>query len=128
MFRVEELCPRGKKDQYKKVLVDEWKKAETIYEQILVLKVLGNAALDNTVEELQKIVKDKQQPTLIRMEAVSPEICLQCIAIVSDRCYASYAHRTPTEDPPGFVARLPKPARFARGPHGRFRHDYVSFF
>jgi len=70
MFRVEELCPRGKKDQYKKVLVDEWKKAETIYEQILVLKVLGNAALDNTVEELQKIVKDKQQPTLIRMEAI----------------------------------------------------------
>lgn len=70
MFRVEELCPRGKKDQYKKVLIDEWKKAETIYEQILVLKTIGNAALDNTIEDLHKIVVEKQNPTLIRMEAI----------------------------------------------------------
>jgi hypothetical protein len=70
LFRVEEICPRGKKDQYKKTLMDEWKQSETIYEQILALKCIGNAALDNTVEELQKIVKDKQQPTLVRMEAI----------------------------------------------------------
>jgi len=70
VFRVEEICPRGKKDQYKKVLMEQWKQADTIYEQILALKTIGNAALDNTIEELQKIVKDKQQPTLVRMEAV----------------------------------------------------------
>jgi hypothetical protein len=72
-FRVEELCPRNKKEQYKKTLVEEWKKAETesIYKQILALKCIGNAALDNTVEELKQIVKEKSQPTLVRMEAVS---------------------------------------------------------
>lgn len=70
MFRVEEVCSRGKKEEYKKTLMSEWKKAETVYEQILVLKTIGNAALDNTIDEIQKIIKDKQQPTLIRMEAI----------------------------------------------------------
>jgi len=70
MFRVEEICSRGKKEDYKKTLIQEWKKAESVYEQILVLKAIGNAALDNTIDELQKIVKDKQQPTLVRMEAI----------------------------------------------------------
>lgn len=70
MFRVEEVCSRGKKEEYKKTLMQEWKKAESTYEQILVLKTIGNAALDNTIDELQKIIKDKQQPTLVRIEAI----------------------------------------------------------
>jgi len=70
MFRVEEICPRGKKEQYKKTLMSQWQKSESIYEQILALKTIGNAALDNTIDELQKIVKDKEQPTLVRMEAI----------------------------------------------------------
>lgn len=70
LFRVEELCTRGKKDQFKKTLLKQWEQSETIYEQILALKAIGNAALDNTVEELGKIIKDKQQPTLVRMEAI----------------------------------------------------------
>jgi hypothetical protein len=70
LFRVETLCPQGKKDQYKKTLMSIWEQSETMYEQILALKTIGNAALDNTVEELQKIVKEKQQPTLVRMEAI----------------------------------------------------------
>jgi hypothetical protein len=70
LFRVEEVCSRGKKEEYKKTLMQEWKKAETVYEQILVLKTIGNAALDNMIDELQQIIKDKQQPTLVRMEAI----------------------------------------------------------
>jgi len=70
LFRVETLCPQGKKDQYKKTLMSNWQRSESTYEQIIALKTIGNAALDNTVEELQKIVKDKQEPTLVRMEAI----------------------------------------------------------
>jgi hypothetical protein len=71
-FRVEEICTRGKKEQYKKTLLDLWKQSESksVYEQILALKVIGNAALDNMIEDLAKIVKDKSQPTLVRIEAI----------------------------------------------------------
>jgi hypothetical protein len=69
-FRVEELCSQGKKAQYMKTLLEEFKKADTIYEQILFLKTMGNAALDNTIDELQSIVKSRQYPTLVRIEAI----------------------------------------------------------
>lgn len=51
-------------------MVLQWKQAESIYEQILALKVIGNAALEKTLPELQKIITDKRQPTLLRMEAI----------------------------------------------------------
>jgi hypothetical protein len=70
-FRVEELCPEAKKDQYKKTLILQWKQADRIYDQILALKVIGNSALEKVLPEMQKIIADKRQPTLIRMEAVS---------------------------------------------------------
>jgi hypothetical protein len=72
LFRVEETCPQGKKDQFKQTLMQQWEKAQSssIYDQIIALKTIGNAALDNTVHELQKIVKNKQMPTLVRMEAI----------------------------------------------------------
>ncbi|KAI6212243.1 hypothetical protein M3Y99_01841300 [Aphelenchoides fujianensis] len=69
-FRVEEICPRGKKEQYKKTLIKQWEQADSIYDQILALKAIGNAALDNTLEELRQIVKQQRQPALIRMEAI----------------------------------------------------------
>jgi hypothetical protein len=69
-FRVEELCPEAKKEQYKKTLILQWKQAERIYDQILALKVIGNSALEKALPELQKIIADKRQPTLIRMEAI----------------------------------------------------------
>jgi hypothetical protein len=69
-FRVEELCPEAKKEQFKKTLILQWKQANSVYEQILALKVIGNSALDKTMPELQKIIIDRLQPTLIRMEAI----------------------------------------------------------
>jgi hypothetical protein len=69
-FRVEEVCPETKKDQYKKTLILQWKQADRIYDQILALKVIGNSALEKVLPELQKIIADKRQPTLIRMEAI----------------------------------------------------------
>jgi hypothetical protein len=70
LFRVEEVCSRGKKEQYKKELMQQWRQADSIYEQILALKTIGNAALDNMIDELQQIIENKQQPTLLRMEAI----------------------------------------------------------
>lgn len=110
MFRVEEICPRGKKEEYKKVLMDLWKQAGSIYEQILALKAIGNAALENTIDELQKIVKDKEQPTLVRMEAVSQFFWrrfkrFEC----SDWCPAPSSHFGPREDPSSSLANLPEP-------------------
>ncbi|KAI6215598.1 hypothetical protein M3Y94_00403700 [Aphelenchoides besseyi] len=69
-FRVEEICPRGKKEQYKNTLFEQFQKAENIYEQILMLKAIGNAALDNSIEDLRQIVNQQSQSTLVRMEAV----------------------------------------------------------
>ncbi|KAI6231775.1 hypothetical protein M3Y95_00417100 [Aphelenchoides besseyi] len=69
-FRVEEICPRGKKEQYKNTLFEQFQKAENTYEQILMLKAIGNAALDNSIEDLHQIVKQQSQSTLVRMEAV----------------------------------------------------------
>lgn len=48
-FRVEQLCPEAKKEQYKKTLIGEWKQAEKVYEQILALKVIGNSALEKVI-------------------------------------------------------------------------------
>jgi len=69
-FRTEEICPESKKEQFKKTLLMQWLRADTVYDQILALKVIGNAALEKSLPELQKIVVDKRQPALIRMESI----------------------------------------------------------
>jgi len=69
-FRTEQLCPESKREQYKKTLMLQWLEAGNAYDQILALKVIGNAALEKTLPELQKIVVDKRQPTLIRIECI----------------------------------------------------------
>jgi len=69
-FRNEELCPESKKEQYTKTLALQWHQGSSVYDHILALKVIGNAALEKSLPELRKIIVDKRQPTLLRMEAI----------------------------------------------------------
>ncbi|KAI6184877.1 hypothetical protein M3Y97_00643900 [Aphelenchoides bicaudatus] len=69
-FRVEELCPENKQEQFKKTLMYQWMESNDVYNQILALKAIGNSGLEKTLPELQKIIVDKRQPVIIRIESI----------------------------------------------------------
>ncbi|KAI6209112.1 hypothetical protein M3Y96_00186500 [Aphelenchoides besseyi] len=70
LFRVEELCSRSKREHYKTTLMQQFQQAQTTYEQILSLKAIGNAALENILDELKRVVVQQKHSTLVRMEAI----------------------------------------------------------
>ncbi|CAD5217142.1 unnamed protein product [Bursaphelenchus xylophilus] len=70
LFRQQDLCPQSKKEQYKQTLYQLFEQAQTMYQKVLAIKCLGNAALQTTMPKLQQLLSDKQQPTLIRIEAI----------------------------------------------------------
>ncbi|CAD6187530.1 unnamed protein product [Caenorhabditis auriculariae] len=61
---------RELKQKYVRVFMSLFNDAETTYEKILALKALGNAGIDVSVQELEKIIYDKRQPLPVRMEAI----------------------------------------------------------
>ncbi|CAD5212858.1 unnamed protein product [Bursaphelenchus okinawaensis] len=70
LFRQQELCSQGKREQYQQTLYQLLDNAETMYQKTLALKCIGNAALEITIPRLAKILNDKRQPTLLRIEAI----------------------------------------------------------
>uniref|UniRef100_A0A7I4Z7Y9 Vitellogenin domain-containing protein n=1 Tax=Haemonchus contortus TaxID=6289 RepID=A0A7I4Z7Y9_HAECO len=58
------------KRRYINILMKEYEKADDIYEKVLVLKCIANAGIDLSVYELEKIILNKREELLVRMEAI----------------------------------------------------------
>ncbi|VDL62423.1 unnamed protein product [Nippostrongylus brasiliensis] len=61
---------RELKEKYLNIFMKEFEKVDTIYEKVLVLKSLANAGIDLSVYELEKIILNKREELLVRMEAI----------------------------------------------------------
>jgi len=69
----EKLCPRELKDQYVKTLFTKLRQASKWQDKVLMLKTIGNAGLDLSIFELEKIIRQQDQqehPTHVRIEAI----------------------------------------------------------
>jgi len=69
-FTKEEICPKHKKEIYKKELVQRYENAQNTYEKVLALKALGNAGIDIAVNKLEQIVQDRREERLVRIQAI----------------------------------------------------------
>jgi hypothetical protein len=68
----EKFCPRHLKEKYVQLLVSKLEKTNKWEERLTYLKALGNAGLDLSIFELEKIVlnRERKYSTMIRTEAV----------------------------------------------------------
>jgi len=64
------LCQTEMKKKWIKTVMTQYSKVETRYEKVLLLKALGNAGLDLSVFELEKIIRDIREDPLVRMQAI----------------------------------------------------------
>jgi hypothetical protein len=71
--KAEKLCPRELKDQYVKTLFNKLRQAPKWEDKVLMLKTIGNAGLDLSIFELEKIIRQQDStthPMYVRLEAV----------------------------------------------------------
>jgi hypothetical protein len=69
----EKLCPRELKDQYVKTLFSKLRQATNWQDKVMMLKTIGNAGLDLSIFELEKIIRQQdstQHPMHVRFEAI----------------------------------------------------------
>jgi hypothetical protein len=69
----EKLCPRELKDQYVKTLFSKLRQATKWQDKVLMLKTIGNAGLELSIFELEKIIRQQDQtnhPMHVRFEAI----------------------------------------------------------
>jgi hypothetical protein len=64
------LCHSELKKSHVAKAMKQFNKLETRYEKIVLLKSLGNAGLDASVNELEKIIRDNREDPLVRMQAI----------------------------------------------------------
>jgi hypothetical protein len=67
------LCTRELKDSYVKTLFDKLRQSTKWQDKVLMLKTIGNAGLDLSIFELEKIIRQEngqQQPVYARLEAI----------------------------------------------------------
>jgi hypothetical protein len=67
------LCPREQKDTYVQQLFSKLRQANKWQDKVLMLKTIGNAGLDLSVFELEKIIRQQdstQHPMYVRLEAI----------------------------------------------------------
>jgi len=71
-YRPEMLCPISVKEQAVQTLFHELKRTESWEDQLLLMKSIANAGLDISIQELEKIIynKEKRYPTFLRVEAI----------------------------------------------------------
>lgn len=70
-FEKNQICTPMKKESYKKTLLQQYKSVETVYEKVLILKAIGNAGLDNMINEIERIVNGGvEQQVVIRAVAI----------------------------------------------------------
>ncbi|KAK5984301.1 Lipid transport protein and Vitellinogen and von Willebrand factor domain containing protein [Trichostrongylus colubriformis] len=70
VYHVENMCKRELKEKVVRKLMDMFRRVGTRYEKVLMLKTLGNAGIDVSVHELEKIIYDKEEEKVIRIEAI----------------------------------------------------------
>jgi hypothetical protein len=58
------------KQKFVHVMLKQLKKADSTYQKILAIKTLANAAVDISIQEIEKIIVDKKEHTSVRMEAI----------------------------------------------------------
>jgi hypothetical protein len=64
------ICHREQKQKFVKAIMDSFRKTDTRYEKILALKALGNAGLDESTMEIEKIIRDIREDPMVRMQAI----------------------------------------------------------
>jgi len=70
---VEKLCPRELKEKYVERLFNKLRQATKWQDKILMLKTIGNAGLDLSIFELEKIIRQQDgsnEPKYVRFEAI----------------------------------------------------------
>lgn len=69
---VDEMCPKHKTDLYKQVLIEQLKAAPNsdIYEKVIALKAIGNAALESSTEDLAKLITSRDESPIVRIHAI----------------------------------------------------------
>lgn len=65
-----ELCPRHITDKFIETLETEYSRATDRYEKILILKVIGNAGLEEALPKLEQTIYDEKEDPLVRAQAV----------------------------------------------------------
>lgn len=71
-IKSEKLCPRALKEKFTQRLFSELRNSQHMYEKVLLLKTIGNAGIDMSIFELEKIIKnvDKVYSRIERIEAI----------------------------------------------------------
>jgi len=67
------LCTRELKDTYVKLFFDKLRSAGNWQDKVMMLKAIGNAGLDLSIFELEKIIRQQDsnvQPMYVRLEAI----------------------------------------------------------
>jgi hypothetical protein len=66
----QEQCPITVQEKYHNLMITEYREAETTYEKVLALKTIGNAALHQSVKELERIIVDQTENPIVRQQAI----------------------------------------------------------
>jgi len=68
----EKLCPREQKEKYVKTLFNKLRQSSKWQDKVLMLKTIGNAGLDVSIFDLEKIIRqqDGSYPMYVRFEAI----------------------------------------------------------
>jgi len=69
-FDKQEVCPQDKKKEYKQTMLEQFEQAQSTYDKVVAISTLGNAGIDTTVQDLEKIIKDKRQERIVRVKAI----------------------------------------------------------
>jgi len=64
------LCHQQLKKEFVDKAIRQFEKFDTRYKKIVVLKSLGNAGLEPSVYELEKIIRNIREDSLVRMQAI----------------------------------------------------------
>ncbi|KHN77828.1 Vitellogenin-6 [Toxocara canis] len=76
---VHERCPRQIKEKYHREMIEIYRNANSRYEKILALRTIGNAGIDLTVYDLEKIITDRREERVIRVQAIDALRHLRCV-------------------------------------------------
>uniref|UniRef100_A0A7I4YJB2 Lipid transport protein and Vitellinogen and von Willebrand factor domain containing protein n=2 Tax=Haemonchus contortus TaxID=6289 RepID=A0A7I4YJB2_HAECO len=71
VYLKENMCKRELKEKVVRKLMDMFRRSETRYEKVLMLKTLANAGIDISVHELENIIYNKEEEKVIRIEAIN---------------------------------------------------------
>ncbi|KAL3119253.1 hypothetical protein niasHT_000197 [Heterodera trifolii] len=63
-------CPMDKKQKYKEAMLAVYQNSGCIYDKMVALSALGNAGMDNSLKELENIIKDPREPRVVRVMAI----------------------------------------------------------